>query len=106
MVNVLELTTLPNVLRTLKYANCGGPRQSGSAECNSLQMETEILTSIRGHDVNYRESKRKVEGLISKPNTSYASATKEIGDLKKTIKELMDQTEELNNTKKRVAEST
>lgn len=105
MVNVLELTTLPNVLRTLKYANCGGPRQSGSAECNSLQ-ETEILTSMRGQDVNYRESKRKVEGLISKPNTSYASATKEIGDLKKTIKELMDQTEELNNANKQTAEST
>jgi hypothetical protein len=62
---------------------------------------------MRGHDVSYREAKRKVEGLTNKPNTSYASVAtnntpsassvsqdlaakdKEIAELKETVKELM-----------------
>lgn len=56
-----------------KCANCGGPHQSDSAECSSLKKETELLAYMRGHDVSYREAKRKVEGLTNKPNTSYAS---------------------------------
>nr|XP_027232794.1 uncharacterized protein LOC113824260 [Penaeus vannamei] len=58
----------------LKYANCGGPHQSGSAECSSLKKETETLAYMRKHEVNYNEAKRKVESLTHKPDTSYASA--------------------------------
>jgi len=107
-----------------KCANCGGPHQSGSAECSSLKKETEILAYMRGHDVSYREAKRKVEGLTNKPNTSYASVAtnntpsassvsqdlaakdKEIAELKETVKELMSQIVELNKTIKQIAEST
>jgi len=110
--------------KTLKCANCGGPHQSGSAECSSLKKETEILAYMRGHDVSYREAKRKVEGLTSKPNTSYASVAtnntssanginqelaakdKEIAELKETVKELMSQIKELKNTIQQIAEST
>jgi len=79
---------------------------------------------MRGHDVSYREAKRKVEGLTNKPNTSYASVAtnntpsassvsqdlaakdKEIAELKETVKELMSQIVELNKTIKQIAEST
>lgn len=59
---------------TFKCANCVGPHQSGPAECSSLTKETETLAYMKGHDVSYREVKRKAEGLTRKPNTSYASA--------------------------------
>nr|BDW09885.1 MAG: hypothetical protein [Marsupenaeus japonicus pemonivirus] len=110
--------------KTLKCANCGGPHQSGSAECSSLKKETETLAYMREHDVSYREAKKKVEGLASKPNTSYASAVtnnvssassvsqqlaakdQEISELKETVKDLMNQIKVSNKTIKEISEST
>lgn len=100
---------------TPKCTTCGGSHHSGSAECSSLK-ETELLAYTRGHDASYREAKRKVEGLTSKANTSYTSTAtnntpstssvsqelaakdKETADLKKRVKEPMDDSKELTST--------
>ena len=109
---------------TLKCANCGGPHQSGNAECSSLKKETETIAYMKEHDLSYTEAKRKVESLTAKPDTSYASAItkiipsasnvnreleakdKEIAELKETVKDLMSQVKSLTEQVKKMVAST